>query len=110
MKYLVKISAVSDGARDRTTVCLNHKIILSTTKICRVPFSGEWWHAGCPEYTLPLRISNQLNLCPGSTVQGRRGLGSYRATSSHKASGKCHQNEQGFHSKSFPRVKSMKGQ
>lgn len=50
MKYLVKISAVSDGARDRTTVCLNHKIVLLTTKTCRVPFSGEWWHAGCPEY------------------------------------------------------------
>lgn len=37
-------------------------------------------------------------------------LGSYSATSSPEASGKGHQNEQGFHSKPSPSVPSMKGQ
>ena len=40
----------------------------------------------------------------------RWSLGSYSTTSSPKASGKGHRNEQGFHSKPSPRVPSMKGQ
>ena len=49
IKYLFKISALSDGSRNGTLVCLDHEIIISTTKLYCVPFSGRQWCVRCPE-------------------------------------------------------------
>lgn len=52
---MIKILAISDGSRNGTLTCLNHKIMVSTTKIYCVPFLGEQWCVRCPEHASTLK-------------------------------------------------------